>query len=235
MCSSDLVFDVANGADRVLEQALADAARISGYAEIATAPLLTAGHSTSGILCRNVAYWKPERVVAVFHIKSGNIAPPKWKPEGDLAGVPFLCLNGQYEEFGPDSGIDAQLGLETQWKKVAETLRTQNAKGWLGALFVEPGRGHFGWSDQLAAQIAAYVPAVMRVRVAVEGVRPLTRTDGWLYDPGTGALAAAAAFPGDRAAAWWFPDAASAAPCRAKARPKPAADGASSTSASAAA
>jgi hypothetical protein len=58
-------------AERFLK-ALDDLAEASGRDELRRVPWITAGHSTAGIFCRNLAYWKPRRVAGVIHLKSGN-------------------------------------------------------------------------------------------------------------------------------------------------------------------
>ena len=69
------------------------------------------GHSTAGIFCRNVAYWKPARVAGVLHIKSGNFQQQEHlPPTGSLAGIPLLAFNGQFETFGPEGGLRAEYG-----------------------------------------------------------------------------------------------------------------------------
>jgi hypothetical protein len=55
-------------------KAMTDLARRSAHPELQRVPWITMGHSTAGIFCRNVAYWRPERVAGVIHYKSGEAA-----------------------------------------------------------------------------------------------------------------------------------------------------------------
>jgi len=129
-----------------LLKALDDLAAISGHPEVRRVPWIPVGHSTAGIFARNVAYWKPDRVAAVIHIKSGNFHQNEHlPPEGSLAGIPLLALNGQFEVFGPEGGIRAEYGRETQWRFVrADLLKfRERDPEQLMSLAVEPGADHY--------------------------------------------------------------------------------------------
>lgn len=172
-------------------------ARRSGHPELARVPWITMGHSTAGIFCRNVAYRWPERVAGVLHIKSGNIHQQEHlPPEGSLAGVPFLALNGQFESYGPEGGIRPEHGRETQWvfvRKDLERLRRRDPRH-LASLWIDPGADHFHGSPALAAWAALFIrktasrriPAAPPAPDAMEPVRclPIAPEDGWLTDEG---------------------------------------------------
>ena len=107
--------------------------RRSGHPQLRRVPWITFGHSTGAIFCRNVACWKPDRVAAVIHYKSGNFHQrDHLPPTGSLAGVPVLVINGQYETCGPegveqpderDKRVDKRYGRETQWVYVRSDIR----------------------------------------------------------------------------------------------------------------
>jgi hypothetical protein len=110
------------------------------------------GHSTAGIFCRNVAYWKPERVAGIPHVKSGNFHQKEHlPPSGTLAGIPLVALNGQFETFGPAAGIDPEYGRETQWVYVRKDIwKFREADpNHLMSLWVHHGDDHFHGAPEL--------------------------------------------------------------------------------------
>lgn len=192
-----------------LDKALADLAAKSGHPELAGVPLLTVGHSTGGIFCRNVAYWKPERVIGVLHVMSGNLQDHIPDPSRTLAGVPFLAINGEFEEFGPAGG-DLKGGLrseysldpadktkhnQTQWIIVRQQLldrRRRNPENLMG-LIVHRGHGHTSWDDDMTALAAQFIRSAAEARLPKGGAgepegkggvacRTLRAADGWLED-----------------------------------------------------
>lgn len=92
-----------------LLNALNQAAGVSGRPDLEVVPWLTVGHSTGGMFARNVAYWKPERVWGVIHLKSGNFQDHIPDNSLSLAGIPLLSINGEFEEFGLAGGETLRL------------------------------------------------------------------------------------------------------------------------------
>lgn len=216
--SFDSTFNYKSGADRTLSSILSDLANVSGYPELAEAPLMPAGHSTGGIFAHNVAYWSPRRTIAVLHIKSGNIKPPDFDPGASFSGVPFLAINGQFEEFGPDGDVPAGQSRELQWHTVRDTLLALRSKDpkQLCTLLVEPGAGHFAWSERLARFVALYIrkAAAARLGDTPDGKSAVVALDperGWLgdaalSDPQHQPPAPYAAYAGDKAKSFYFFD-----------------------------
>jgi hypothetical protein len=83
--------------DLLLQRTLDALAAESGYAEVATAPLVALGHSGGAIMAWNIAYWKPSRVIAVVGLHAAAIPPPVWDPKANVNGVPILGISGEYE------------------------------------------------------------------------------------------------------------------------------------------
>ena len=202
-------------------QAFADLAKRSGRPEIARVPWITMGHSTAGIFCRNVAYAFPGRVAGIIHIKSGNFHEKQHlPPEGSLVGVPMLIINGQFETFGPSTGIRPELGRETQWQAVREDIvqfRTSDPD-YLMSTWLDLGGDHFYGSralDKIAALFLAKtgkyrIPANLPPGGGPVMALPLKASDGWLsdieiYSPKF-APAAWADYQGDKAKAYWHYD-----------------------------
>jgi acetyl esterase/lipase len=217
----DSLFDYVNrGAAEKLQAALADLARKSGHAELASAPLLTMGHSTGGIFARNVAYWQPDRVIAMIHIKSGNLHQHIHGQNQSLAGVPFLAINGEFEEFGPEGGIRPEYGRETQWIMIREAMlqrRAEDADN-LMSLVVHPGGDHTSWDDNLSRYCALFIRKAVQHRLPADTppseapvrCRPLRAEDGWLTDANIKRpqfpAAAYADYQGDKSRAFWHFD-----------------------------
>ena len=175
-------------------KALDDLACRSGHPELRRVPWITMGHSTAGIFARNVAYRWPQRVAAVLHIKSGNFHQKQHlPPEGSLAGIPLVALNGQFETFGPEGGLRAELGRETQWVFVQKDIWRFKEKdpNHLMSLWLDLGGDHFHGSPELSACVALLIRKTARYRIPsvippgdepVECL-PLRLEDGWLTDP----------------------------------------------------
>jgi hypothetical protein len=231
----DALFDHRNkGADRRFLASLAALAEASGYAELARVPWITVGHSTGAIFARNVGYWRPERTAGIVHLKAGRIGQHLMRDDASLAGIPLLAVVGEHEEFGPGENGTIPPGqtLEVQWRTVREkllALRAQDPRH-LVTLVVEPGAGHFAWSEPLARQVALFLRKVAERRLAradghlgaraqprttrdaasaaPEVVRPIPPESGWLTDgdlraPKPRPPAPYRAYRGDRAAAFW--------------------------------
>jgi hypothetical protein len=201
--------------------ALDDLAARSGRPEVRRVPWITAGHSTAGIFARNVAYWRPGRVAAILHIKSGNFHQKEHlPPEGNLAGVPLVAINGQFETFGPEGGIRPEFGRQTQWVFVRLDIQRfrERDPDHLMALLVHPGADHFHGAPEVAAWAALFIrrtaahrlPASLPPGEAPVKCLPLNREDGWLTDPDLYAPAHPPApyaeYAGDKAKAFWHLD-----------------------------
>ncbi|MEO6003925.1 MAG: hypothetical protein ABIZ04_12715 [Opitutus sp.] len=203
-------YDVTQHDDLGLQRVLDDLARVSGFREIATAPLLTFGHSTGGIFARNVAYRKPERVFGVIYFKSGQIRPPTW-PHGELTEIPFLAINGEFEEFGPSGPHPAGESWESQWTAVRDELLRLRRSGHRVSQIVEPGGGHWGWTQgAIADHVAKFItlaaqqlPAHGAHDEATVPLRRIREEDGTLAAPHGSSSAAAVEGDSDSSPRLW--------------------------------
>ncbi len=192
--------------DRQLQWTLSRLAEKSGHIELQGIPMLTVGHSTGGIFARNVAYWKPHRVIGILHTKSGNLQDGLWDESRSLAGVPFLAVNGEFEEYGPKGG-DLGAGLRSQYSLHPENKKERNQTQWvmirmqlldrrrknpnnLMGLVVHRNGHHSDWSRQLSQLSAQFIRSTADARLPEEALkdgvvrcRPLRAQDGWLSDP----------------------------------------------------
>jgi pimeloyl-ACP methyl ester carboxylesterase len=161
-----------------LLRALDTLAERTGRGELRRVPWITFGHSTGGITCRNIAYWKPERVAGVIHYKSGNFHAKNTRPpeSASFAGVPMLVINGQYETYGPDGveqpdekdkRLDKRYGRETQWIYVRSDIQTFRARDpiHLLSLVLDLGGDHFFGSPELWDQATLFIRKTAERRI----------------------------------------------------------------------
>jgi len=214
-------WEPGNRDGETLLRALDDLAECSGRDEVRRVPWITAGHSTAGIFARNVAYWKPDRVAGILHIKSGNFHQREHlPPKGSLAGVPLVAINGQLETYGPEGGIRPEFGRETQWVFVRQDIRKfrEREPDHLISLLVHPGADHFHGAPEIACCAALFLaktaehclPAELPGGSGPVACLPLAAEDGWLSDPDLYEPKSPAApydeYTGDKNAAFWHYD-----------------------------
>ncbi len=217
----DVMFEyVERDAGDKFERCLEELAEVADRPELPHLPLLTMGHSVGGIFARNIAYWAPDRVIGVIHIKSGNMHHHIPDEDASLAGVPFLAINGELEEVGPEGGLREEYGRETQWIMMRKQMleRREKDRDHLMSMIVHPGGDHTNWSEQLTELCALFIRRAAAHRLPELDGRPeqtvqcrdLDREAGWLSDsriksPGH-APAAYADYAGGRAEAFWHLD-----------------------------
>ncbi|MCM8802052.1 MAG: hypothetical protein NC827_01915 [Candidatus Omnitrophica bacterium] len=141
------------------EEILKQVSEISSHPEIINLPFLTIGHSTGGIYARNIGYFYPERTLGIIHIKSGNLQAYIPDPHFSLKGIPFLAINGEFEEFGPEGGIRAKYGRQTQWIMIRKQLLYLRDKdeNHLFSLLVHPGGSHTSWNDEMTEYVIKFI------------------------------------------------------------------------------
>ncbi|MBA4063158.1 MAG: hypothetical protein C0501_05490 [Isosphaera sp.] len=210
----DAVFDYAEKkSDALLQKALDALAQASGYRELSAAPLFPFGHSVASIFASHVVCRWPDRCFGALLFK-GGIRTPANDPAASLAGVPVLVVKGQFEEFGPGPGgaLRENEDRETAWKTMRDNILALRAKDarHLVSYLVEPGAGHFAWSESVSAHAATFLAAAAKARIPdwpIDAKQPVTCTK---VDPASGALTdadmkgAAAVAP---AKAFWHPTA----------------------------
>jgi len=172
------------------QDVLNDLATASGYRELSVAPLLFVGHSAGGPQAKECAVALAARCFGLVQYRGG--APGGDKPVPP--GVPALMMVGQFDEFGGTMRDEA--GRES-WEGARDALaafRAQDERN-LGSIVVEPGAGHFAWSDRNAAYLALFIRKAARARIpdwpadAQEPVqcREVDLRGGWLTDLAIGA------------------------------------------------
>jgi hypothetical protein len=174
-----------------LPRVLADLARVSGCHELPAAPLMFVGHSAGGPQAKALAIRMADRCFGLVQYRGGV-------PGGDESvppGVPVLMMIGQFDEFG--GTMRDPSGRET-WEGGRDALAAFRAKDPrnLASIVVEPGAGHFAWSDRNAAYLAMFARKAAAARIpdwpldAKQPVRckPVDPAGGWLSDLTTGTM-----------------------------------------------
>jgi hypothetical protein len=182
---SSLSADMGPGAGDAFLAMQRDLAQASGFPEIANAPIIPTGHSAQGQFAWRFAEWAPERTIAAIPIKTVPLPANL-----DLHGVPLLYVVGQTTEW--PQYRDGRIGdRDFFWPNVrrsALALRTAHPDAVI-AVAVDPGGGHFDWSDSLARLLALYIHKACASRLPPSGaksgptpLRALSYQSGWLLD-----------------------------------------------------
>ena len=197
------------------QKVLDDLARASGYRESAVAPLFFVGHSAGGPQAKAAAIKYKDRCFGLVQYRGGipggagsDIVPP---------GLPTLMMIGQFDEFGGTMRNAA--GRET-WEGGRDLLAAYRAldERNLASIVVEPGAGHFAWSDRNAAYLALFIRKAAQARIPdwpIDAAGPVTckpidPKTGWLTNltintPGQFPPAPYDQYTGDKSkAAWHF-------------------------------
>lgn len=203
-----------------VQQVLDDFAAASGYHELSFAPLFFAGHSAGGPQAKAAAVAHRDRCFGVMQYRGGSPGIPanSLDPDPVPPGVPAVMMLGQYDEFGKVARDES--GREN-WENGVVAMRTfrSAAAGNLGCFAVEPGAGHFAWSDRSAAYFALFLRKAAAQRIpdwspdaqAPVTCRQIDATRGWLTELPTRAAARHAPAPvteytGDPGDASWHFD-----------------------------
>lgn len=200
-----------------VQKTLDDLAKVSGYGELSVAPVMPVGHSAGGPQAKALAYKVASRCFGLIQFRGG--IPDREGPgdAGALAGIPCLVAIGQFDEFWGMMRNGA--GVEP-WEKMRDLCLKYRGGGEdrLVSMLVEPGAGHFAWSDRQAAFVSLFIRKAARARIPAAWPKDarepvaLSRVDprsGWLTDSpvrGDGKLAPYDEYAGSRTQAFWHVD-----------------------------
>lgn len=207
-------FKYKEGADQVLQKICTDLANISGYNEIATAPLIAIGHSGGAIGAWNIAYWNPKRVIAILTLHAAAMVnPPEADAKARVEGIPVMAVSGEYESWGnPNEPI------EKHWRWLRGDLLDIRSKYNNAQVceVVQPGAGHFNFDQHLAKLTAMFIQKAAHYRITqdVNGntqLISLEESSGWLTDiglitPSHFKTAPYSLYKGDPSLAFWHMD-----------------------------
>ncbi len=207
----DLFFRFDRGSRASFDEMMDALARESGYAELATAPVVPTGHSAAASFPWNFAALDPARTLAVVSVSGQwpyyiDQNTPDWAGR-NVDGVPGLVAMGEYEAAETRAGT----GLQQRAEHPHTAL----------TMLAEPGAGHFDVSDAKAAYLGYYIKKAAQYRLPADSgakgqpvkLKPIDPTkEGWLADrwhqnKGPDAPAAPVGkYTGDTKNAFWFFD-----------------------------
>ncbi len=187
----------------------------SGYAELAVSPLMFVGHSAGGPQAYDKARRYADRCFGLVQYRGGA---PIWGDKHLPPSIPALMMIGQFDEFGGQMRDEA--GKESWEDPVGAMVSFRKADtGNLGNAVVEPGAGHFAWSDRNAAYLAMWITKAAQARLPqtppadptqAPTLQTIDPTSGYLTDHNLRdpqhAPAAYADYTGDKQAAAWHVD-----------------------------
>ena len=209
----DLTFDFHKGAGETFNETMADLAKVSGYKELAYAPVVPIGHSAQASYPWNFAAWNPERTLAVLSIHgdapltklTGSGRPnPDWE-DRTIEGVPGLMVEGEYEWW--EDRVQPALDYRVKYPKAPVSF------------LADAGHGHFDCSDEMVDYLCLFLRKSAKYRLPAKAsinkpvkLKPVDPSKGWLADrfrPDKMPLTPAApynAYKGEQKDAFWFFD-----------------------------
>lgn len=209
-----IVFVKSGLASFDVQRMLDDLANASGYRELSVVPLFFVGHSAGGPQAKTLAATLADRCFGLMQYRGGA---PSWDPPVP-PGIPALMMLGQFDEYGKAMMRDEN-GREN-WENGRDEMikfRGIDASN-LGNIVIEPGAGHYAWSDRNAAYLALYMRKAAKARIPeIRGdetepikCKPIDVAGGWLTDltiksPGH-APAPYREYTGDKSRAGWHFD-----------------------------
>lgn len=175
----DITFDFTKGVDRHFERMMQSLADVSGYEELATAPIVPMGHSALASYPWNFAAWNPNRTLAVISIHgdspltdlTGSGRPnPDWGNR-TIEGVPGLFVMGEYEWW--------EERIQPGFNYVEKHPKTPIS------FFADAGHGHFDYSTELIDYLALFIKKAAQYRLSKKEnprLHPIYPQKGWLMD-----------------------------------------------------
>lgn len=175
----DVTFDFTKGLDQHFARMMKALAEISGYEELATAPIVPMGHSAYASYPWNFAAWNPNRTLAVISIHgdspltplTGSGRPnPNWGNR-TIEGVPGLFVMGEYEWW--------EARIQPGFEYVEKYPKTPIS------FFADAGHGHFDYSAELIDYLALFIKKAADYRLPKkknQRLLPIDPQKGWLMD-----------------------------------------------------
>lgn len=179
-----LEWNVEDGCQAAFDRMMEDLASVSGYDELARAPVVPLGHSAMATFPWNFAAWNPERTLAVvsFHgdaprtnLTGYGRENLEWGRTRNIDGIPGLMIEGEYEWW--EARVNPALAFRMMYP------------GSCVSFLCDAGRGHFDVSGRTVRYIARFVQKALEFRVpdsvspghsvALKKLRP---EDGWLAE-----------------------------------------------------
>ena len=167
-----------------IQQVLDDAAAVSGYEELGIAPVMFVGQSANGPPARARAVEFADRCFGLIQYRGGG----PWGDPDLPAGVPALMMVGQFDEFaGTMRNEEGREAWEGPRDEMIRYRRGDTDR--LATFIVEPGAGHFAWSERNAEYTSAFIRKAAAARIPetwpTDADEPVTLK---AIDPATGWL-----------------------------------------------
>lgn len=179
----DFPWDVTNGCNDELLDALNNLAEVSGYDELKLTPIVPLGHSAMATFPWNFAAWNPERTLAVIsyhgdaprtNLCGYGRANLEWGRTRNIDGIPGLMIEGEYEWW--EARVRPALAFRMMYPESCISF------------LCDAGRGHFDVADRTAAYIALFLKKALEWRLpeAEAGgpikLKKVNPQDGWLAE-----------------------------------------------------
>ncbi len=158
-------------------------AKISGYIELQSVPVIPMGHSAYATFPWNYAAWNPERTLAIISLKGDapqtNLtgygrANTEWSGR-NIDGIPGLIVMGEYEWW--EDRLTPAYSFRNKYPDACISL------------FADAGHGHFDFSDDLINYLGLFIEKALKYRKPkqIEINQPvllkkIDKKDGWLAD-----------------------------------------------------
>ena len=157
-----------------MQQILTGLAAVSGYTEIASAPLLPIGESMHNKMVDALVDQVPDRCIAGVYYNDANI----W---AKTRSVPI------YANQNLGSPLDRKKDLREQWRGPQPFYgrrmgALQKEAAWPFSLMVEPSGGHLPATAEGLRYLAAYIDAAAKARLSAQGpaLKPVSLASGYL-------------------------------------------------------
>ena len=152
-----------------LQQLLDQFAEQTGYKEIAEAPLIFVGHSAGGPQALELAAAMADRCFGLIQYRGSQPSTERLLP----AGIPSVAMLGQFDEFA--GTMRTEEGVES-WEDDVDEVKSFRKLGAdrLASINIEPGAGHFAWSERNGAYLAKWITK------AAENRGKINAEAGWL-------------------------------------------------------
>lgn len=205
----DMSKPMLEAAEKELNNHLKRLADISGYPEVANAPLLIISHSMGGLPSWFMPFYLKDRMWGSIPFKTGSRGnPPNNLPNSRMDGVPLMYIN----QITVDPNRD--------WNKSDDGLNPSRRKenNYLVGRVFDWGGTHFDTNEELIKIVAMFIQKASKYRLSAEiptdgslpKLKDLKPEDGYLvtslkygknYE-----LAPEKSYKGDKSKASWFFD-----------------------------
>lgn len=207
------MYDTTKGEDKIITEMFQELAEVSGYKELANAPIIPIGHSAMASFPWNFAAFNPERTLALVSVHgdapltnlTGNgKSNPDWGNR-NIDGIPSLFIMGEYEWW--------EKRIQPAYNYIAKHPQS------VITLFADAGHGHFDYSDAMVKYVADYIREAVKRRLPSKlssndfvKLKKVESRSGWLMDKWRqdtipkSSPAAYDVFKGDRRTASWVFD-----------------------------